>query len=332
MNHPGPTTDPVPLPTVRAVVVTWNGLHLIRPCLDSLLAQDLERGLEVVVVDNASSDGTAEMLAELYPQVEVRVTEENLGFAGGVEVGLAGLSTDYAVLLNNDATFEPDAIRRLVDHLEAPGHERVGAVTAKIVLTEHDADGRTLVNSTGNVLTRAGAATDRDWSALDGSESTDVEVFGFCGGAAALRSTALAEAGGFDASLFLYYEDTDLSWRMRAAGWDIHYVARALARHQHAASSDAASPLFRYYNTRNSLLVFGRHAPLGAVILSHARQTAALLQHSLRRSEPPTLLRARLRALLDVARLLPRTARQRRTTWTGRAALRRTVYRDGLRP
>jgi len=330
VNRPDATAEVAPLPTVRAVVVTWNGLHLIRPCLDSLLAQDLHQGVQVVVVDNASSDGTAEVLAEEYPQVEVRATEENLGFAGGVEVGLAGLDTTYAVLLNNDATVEPDAVRRLVDHLEAPGHERVGAATAKIVLTERDAQGRTLVNSTGNVLTQAGAATDRDWLTADGSESTDVEVFGFCGGAAALRGTTLAEVGGFDASLFLYYEDTDLSWRMRAAGWDIHYVARAVAHHQHAASSDAASPLFRYYNTRNSLLVLGRHAPLGAALLSHARQTAALLRHTVRRSETPALLRARLRALRDVVRHLPQTARQRRTTWAGRAALRRDVFRQGL--
>lgn len=322
--------EETPGPSVRAVVVTWNGAHLIGPCLDSLLAQDLPQGVAVVVVDNASTDGTAELLAERYPQVEVRVTETNLGFAGGVQVGLAALDTTYAVLLNNDATFEPDAVRRLVEHLEAPGNVSVGAATAKILLVEHDDQGQVLVNSTGNVLTRAGAATDRDWLAVDGTESTQAEVFGFCGGAAALRASALAQVGGFDPSLFLYYEDTDLSWRMRAAGWDVHYVASAVAHHQHAASSDASSPLFRFHNTRNSLLVLGRHAPLDAALRSHARQAVALLRHAVRRSEPPALLRARLRALCNVLRRLPQTARQRRTTWAGRAALRRDVYRRGL--
>lgn len=321
---------PASEPTVRAVVVTWNGAHLVRPCLDSLVAQDLPQGLEIVVVDNASTDGTAELLAAHYPQVEVRVTEQNLGFAGGVEVGLAGLDTTYAVLLNNDATVAPDAVRLLVEHLEHPSHRKVGAATAKIVLTEPDPRGRVLVNSTGNILTRAGAATDRDWLAVDGEESSDVEVFGFCGGAAALRAAALGEVGTFDASLFLYYEDTDLSWRLRAGGWGVHYVASALAHHQHAASSDATSPLFRYHNTRNSLLVLGRHAPTTVALRSHARQVAALLRYSVTRSESPALLQARRQALVDVLRRLPQTARQRRATWRGRTALRRTIYRTGL--
>lgn len=329
-QHEPTAVTPAPAPTVRAVVVTWNGAHLIRACLDSLVAQDLPQGVEIVVVDNASTDGTAELLAEHYPQVEVRATEQNLGFAGGVEVGLAGLDTTYAVLLNNDATFAPDAVRLLVEHLEAPGHTSVGAATAKIVLTEPDAQGRVLVNSTGNVLTRAGAATDRDWLAVDGEESSEVDVFGFCGGAAALRASALEEVGTFDGSLFLYYEDTDLSWRLRAGGWDVHYVSSALARHQHAASSDATSPLFRYHNTRNSLLVLGRHAPTTVALLSHARQTAALVRHAVIRSESPALLRARRRALVDVLRRLPQTARQRRATWRGRTALRREIYRAGL--
>ena len=308
--------------TVRAVVVSWNGAHLIGPCLDSLLAQDLQPGaLEIVVVDNASSDGTADFLAENYPSVEVRTTSTNLGFAGGVNVGLTDLTQTYAFLLNNDATVEPDAVRQLVEHLEAPAHARVGAATAQILLTAPDDQGRTLVNSTGNVLTRAGGAADRDWLAVAGTDQPPIAVFGFCGGAAALRAATLQEVGLFDGSLFLYYEDTDLSWRMRAAGWDIHYVAGAVAHHQHAASSDAASPLFRFYNTRNSLLVFGRHAPAAVALRSFARQAAALLRHSLTRDESSALLRARATALLAVVRAVPRTLTLRRTTWSeiGRA-------------
>ena len=317
--------------TVRAIVVSWNGAHLLRPCLDSLLAQDLPPGtLEIMVVDNASTDRTAELLAEHYPDVLVRVTSTNLGFAGGVNVGLTDLTATYAVLLNNDATFEPDAIGRLVEHLDDPANHQVGAATAKILLTEQDAEGRTLVNSTGNVLTRSAAAADRDWLTVAGEEQSPTDVFGFCGGAAALRGSTLSEVGLFDSSLFLYYEDTDLSWRMRAAGWDIHYVSGAVAHHQHAASSDATSPLFRFYNTRNSLLVFGRHAPLQVVVLSFARQCAALMRYTLTRGEQPTLLRARLRALIAVVRAFPQTARLRRAVWRADPSRRRSVYRSGL--
>lgn len=305
---------------VRAVVVSWNGAHLLPACLDSLLAQDLAPGaMEVVVVDNASVDGTLELLSRAYPQVRVVVSDVNLGFAGGVALGLAGLDARYALLLNNDATMEPDAVRRLVEHLDVPAHARVGAATAQILLTEPDDDGRTLVNSTGNVLTRTGAATDRDWLAAAEALEAEQDVFGFCGGAALLRARALDEVGSFDPGLFLYYEDTDLSWRLRAAGWDIHYVPGAVAHHQHAASSDAASPLFRYYNTRNSLIVFTRHAPLLVVVKSFARQVLAWVRYAAGRGEPAPLLNARRRALGDYVRRLPTT-------------LRRAIYRSGLHP
>lgn len=318
---------------VRAVVVNWNGRHLLTRCLDSLLAQDLASGeLEIVLVDNASTDGSVELVETHYPGVRVVQTHTNLGFAGGVNAGLAALEAPFAALLNNDAVFEPDALRRLVEHLERPENARVAAATARILLTEPDSHGRTLVNSTGNVLTRTGGATDRDWLVVAGGDDDDAgpEVFGFCGGAALLRTATLDEVGLFDADLFLYYEDTDLSWRMRAAGWDIHYVAEAVAHHEHAASSDSTSGLFRYYNTRNSLLVLARHAPLGPVLRSALRQTAALVRYSLTRQEEAALLRARRRALVDVARAVPATVRRRRRTWAGRAALRTAVYRSAV--
>ncbi|MBI9114771.1 glycosyltransferase family 2 protein [Sanguibacter suaedae] len=319
-------------PRVRAVVVTWNGAHLVGPCLDSLLAQDLPDGeVEVVVVDNGSTDGTVALLERDYPGVRVLATGRNLGFAGGVEVGLAGLDSPYAVLLNNDATFEPDAVRLLVEHLDRPENAAVGAATARILLTDQDAQGRVLVNSTGNVLTASGAATDRDWLVPADVEHSPVDVFGFCGGAAALRAAALEEVGTFDPDLFLYYEDTDLSWRMRAAGWSVHYVRGAVAHHQHAASSDATSPLFRFYNTRNSLLVVARHAPWPVVVRSSARQVAGLARHTLARSEDRRLLAARARALIAFVRLLPRTLQRRRAVWSGeRRAGRRPVYDVGV--
>lgn len=317
--------------SVRAVVVSWNGVHLLGPCLDSLQAQALgQHTLRIIVVDNASTDGTCEFLAARYPLVEVRVSDVNRGFAGGANIGLADLDEDYALLLNNDATLEPEAVQALVAHLETPANHTVGAATAKILLTEPDADGRTLLNSTGNVLTRSGAATDRNWLTPEGTVHPSTEVFGFCGGAALLRGTTLVEVGIFDDSLFLYYEDTDLSWRMRAAGWDIHYVPAAVAHHQHAASSDSQSPLFRFYNTRNSLLVLGRHAPLAVAARSFLRQAAALARYTLSRGEPAPLLRARRRALMDVVKHLPRTARLRRRIWAGRAAQRRAIYAAGV--
>lgn len=301
--------------------MTWNGVDLLPECLDSLEAQTVRAQLEIVVVDNASVDGTAELLAAKYPDVTVIRSHRNLGFAGGAALGMAGATNDV-VLLNNDAQFAADAIEHLLAALHEPGTERVGATTA-LVLLRDDGGTPTLVNSTGNVLSRTGAGGDRDWLTPLGSQSHDSEVFGFNGGACALRREALDSVGGFDPSLFLYYEDTDLSWRMRSRGWTVRYVERAVAIHRHAASSQADSPLFRYYNTRNSLVVATRHAPATLVIASALRQSMGYVRSGLRDGWRSGGTRARARALRDWAIHLPRVLAERRSLWRGSVVTRR---------
>lgn len=301
--------------TPRAVVVSWNGAHLLPACLDSLAAQTVP--VDVLVVDNASSDGTAELL-EARGVRTVRAPR-NLGFAGGAALGMQG-ATGHVVLLNNDATFAPDAVEQLLEAFDEP---RVGAATAKILLAGTDP---VLVNSTGNVVSGDGRGTDRDFRRPLGTESTDPDVFGFCGGAALLRREMLDDVGGFDPSLFLYYEDTDLSWRLRAAGWSVRYVPTAVAHHLHAASSGTDSPVFRYYNTRNSLIVLTRHAPVLVAGHSFARQSLGLAKAALRAPTADTT-RARARALGAYLLRLPRTLVERRRTWHGAATSRAAVAR-----
>jgi N-acetylglucosaminyl-diphospho-decaprenol L-rhamnosyltransferase len=333
-------------------VVTWQGAHLLPECLDSLLRQDVtDAEVEIVVVDNASTDGTVELLERDYPDVAVVRSRSNVGFAGGLALGTKDFDGDVIVLLNNDAVFKDGAVVRLVDELYRPGNARVAAVTAKILLagryrpttypcaqspdasspweptTPDDPAGVVLVNSTGNIVRADGSGTDRDWLAPAGTESTDPAVFGFCGGAAALRWAAVKSVGGFDPSLFLYYEDTDLSWRLRAHGWDVRYVGDAVACHRHASSSGTTSPTFRYYNTRNSLIVVTRHGPWSMVFLSHGRQLAGWVGACARAGWRAELTRARGRGLRDALARLPRTLHERRQVWAGAPRDRRASLR-----
>lgn len=124
-----------------------------------------------------------------------------------------------------------------------------------------DPSGVELINSTGNVVDACGNGYDRSWLAPAKQEHDSPEVFGICGGACAISAHAWRQLGGMRQDLFMYYEDTDFSYRLRRAGYRVQYVRQAQARHAHAASSDSASEAFTTWNTRNRLRVATRYAP-----------------------------------------------------------------------
>lgn len=124
-----------------------------------------------------------------------------------------------------------------------------------------DPSGVELINSTGNLVDACGNGYDRSWLAPAKQEHDSPEVFGICGGACAISARAWRQLGGMRQDLFMYYEDTDFSYRLRRAGYSVKYVRQAQARHAHAASSDSASAAFTTWNTRNRLRVAARYAP-----------------------------------------------------------------------
>jgi GT2 family glycosyltransferase len=310
-------------PRVTVVVVTWNGAHLLPACLDSLRVQTQPH--RVLVVDNASADGTAELLTARYPEACVVRLDSNTGFAGGAQSGLDATSTPYAAFLNNDAVADPGWLSALIEHLDAD--PSLAAVTSRLLLAE---DGR--VNNAGGALNRWGVGYDRGYGAPDGPPYDEpVDVAAFCGGAAVLRVDDARRVGGFDPTFFLYYEDTDLSWRLGTAGRRIRYVPDAVVHHQHSASTDQASAAFAFYNQRNQLLMLIRNAPASVVVAALLRFFAVTAIGLVRRRSGHTgRLRHRLHVLSAVTRQLPRRVRERRRI--GRAAVvsRRTFCRKWL--
>ena len=124
-----------------------------------------------------------------------------------------------------------------------------------------DPSGVELITSPGHVVDACGNGHDRSWLAPAKQEHDSPEVFGICGGACAISARAWRQLGGMRQDLFMYYEDTDFSYRLRRAGYRVQYVRQAQARHAHAASSDSASAAFTTWNTRNRLRVATRYAP-----------------------------------------------------------------------
>ena len=297
---------------MTVVVVTWNGAHLLDACLTSLRSQTVAH--RVLVVDNASIDGTAELLAR-YPLVDVVRLPTNTGFAGGAQAGLDAATTEYTAFLNNDAEADPgwlSALEKILD--TAPD---VVAVTSKVVLA---GDGR--INNAGGALTAWGSGYDRGYGQPDDEQyARSVDVAAFCGAAAAVRTAEARRVGGFPAEFFLYYEDTDLSWRLGRAGGRIRYVPEAVVRHRHSATSDQASAAFAFYNQRNQLLMLLRNAPWPTI----ARALGRYLGVTVVRAVPPTANgrpyqmqpRHRLRVLRAVAAGAPAALRARRSTNRG---------------
>ncbi|CAN5461256.1 hypothetical protein BH23ACT3_BH23ACT3_21430 [soil metagenome] len=194
--------------------------------------------------------------------------------------------------------------------------------------TVHD-----VINNVGSNLYERGFGGDRGFLELDhGQFDEPADVFAWCGGAVLLSGRYLDEVGLFDERLFLYYEDTDLSWRGRLAGWNYRYVPSSIVRHRHAQSSVAFSPTFRYYTERNRVLVLAKNAPLALVVRSTLGLARRLVLHGGRDLllRPLTLrlpVRAEVahewRVLRDVVTALPGMLRDRRraATVVGRRSL-----------
>lgn len=418
-------------PKATVVVVNWNGERWLRPCLDALARQQASFDFLVWVVDNASSDGSVALMRTEYPSVRVLQNTENRGFAGGNNTALREVTTPYAVLLNNDATPEPDWLERLLAPFDEPGSDRLAAVTSKVVFAprflpltlstrefrpggadprdlgvriasvvvdgedvtsrvlwerltwgpEGEGDGRfwwtrpsgellvplpsdtgpyevtvrwaaettkdvelawdggsatcpvtdelrevsftvpvgtrsvDVVNNVGSIVFTAGYGADRGYQDVDAGQFDEPQdVFALCGCAVAFRTEAGREVGWFDDDFFLYYEDTDLSWRLRAAGWSIRYEPKAVVRHVHSATSVEWSPTFVFHTDRNRLLMLVKNATPWRAVRECARYpltTGSMALRTVRtslraRSRPavrPTLMR--LKVLRSFLRLLP---------------------------
>jgi len=259
---------------LAAIVVNHGRADLLGPCLRSIesAARRASVELELVVVDNASTDGSVELVRRDHPAATLVEMRENIGFGGGVNAGLAASTGDWVLLLNNDATLDPEALRHL---LAAATGRDVGAVAAQMRF----AADRTLVNSAGLGVDVLGIAFDRLLGApADGAEAQEAtEVFGASAGAALYRRAMLDGLGGFDERFFVYLEDVDIAWRARIAGWRTLYEPRALAWHHHAATARHGSP-FKYFHVgRNRVRMLARNADRRHLL----RHGAAMLGYDL---------------------------------------------------
>jgi GT2 family glycosyltransferase len=246
-------------PSVHAVVVNWNGRDLLRACLETLLASRYSN-LEVLVVDNASTDGSRELLAAEFPGVRLVANEENLGYAAGANAGVEAARAHgchYVLLMNNDTEIDPGAVESLVE--AAREHPRAAFVAPMIYY--HDrrdtiwSAGGTINYWTGDI--RHLGIRERDRGQFGGVRQVDYVTA--CAVLAAMGP--LDEVGPMDTGYFMYNEDTDWCVRARERGYAVLVAPRAKVWHKVSMSSGGGLTSYKiYHRFLSTFRFFRRHA------------------------------------------------------------------------
>ncbi len=240
-------------PAISVVVVAYREREVLAECLAACLdaAAAVPGGAELIVVDNG---GLAPFIRERWPDVRLIEPGGNVGFAGGVQRGVAVASGEWVALVNDDARIERDALARLLTAGERD--EQIGSIAAQVRFHSDPA----LINSAGIDVDSLGIATERLAGRPAAEAQNACEVFGVSGCFALYRTAMLDAVGGLDERFFAYLEDVDLAWRARAAGWIAVYEPLAVAYHHGSASSGEGSQRKYFLVGRNRVRLLARNA------------------------------------------------------------------------
>ncbi|MDX1520292.1 MAG: glycosyltransferase family 2 protein [Anaerolineae bacterium] len=214
--------------TVSVVVTNWNGKIWLDDCLRAL-QQQTYRDFEIIFVDDGSTDGSADWVAEHFPTVRLIRQQPHLGFAGANNLGIKAASGKYIAALNNDTRPAETWLEEMVKAVNRPD---IGMVAAQIVIW----DNPDLLDSAGIEVDWAGFGWNRGWQKPVSAAAEAQDVFGPCAAAALYRREMLDEIGLFDENFYAYYEDVDLAWRAQRAGWRCRYAPTARVLHHHSAT------------------------------------------------------------------------------------------------
>lgn len=234
-------------PRVSIVVVNTNERHHLQRLLPSLFAQEYP-DYEVLIVDNVSTDGSLEYVAEHFPQARIIRNSNNLGYAGANNVGFQHATGDFVAVLNPDTRVEPEWLNELINALQQDA--TAGLATPKILLMD-DAE---RINTCGNEITYAGLTVCRGLDQPATSYNKQEVVPAVSGAAFVIRKSLLDEIGGFDEDFFIYYEETDLSLRARLAGYTSLYVPTSIVYHEYAFRFSTRKGFWQERNRYYSLL------------------------------------------------------------------------------
>ncbi len=247
-------------PRVSVVVLNYNGREYLERCLSSLERQTYPNR-EIILADNGSTDGSLEFVRQQFPGVRVIAHGANLGFSRGNNLVIEATDSEYVLTLNSDTEAEPELLTELIAAAEtAPD---VGSCAPKMLLYHPPG----VIDSAGIEVDLAGIGWNCQRGEADTNEHARREVFGPCAGAALYRRAMLEQIGLFDETYFAFYEDVDLAWRARLAGWRCLYVPTAVVYHVHSALWQKQPARKVYLLARNKLLTIAKNYPWPDLLL-----------------------------------------------------------------
>jgi len=289
------------------VIPNWNGAHHLPPCLDALRAQTYP-DIEVIVADNASHDGSQQLLAERYPEVRLVQLPKNRGFTGACNAGMEAATGEYVSLLNNDTEVDPNWVAEVVAAFER--HPEAGLVASKMLLF----DRRDTFHTAGDLYRVDGRLMNRGvWQQDRGQYDQEDYVFSACGGSSAYRRRMLDEIGLLDDDFFFSAEDMDLAWRAQITGYRCVYAPNAVVYHKLSATGGGVTASF--YDGRNMIWILIKDYP-AALWRKHGwkilRAQWSLFWEAVR-AWRGAAARARLRGMAASLLGVPRMYRKRRS-------------------
>lgn len=234
-------------PSVTMQILNYNGIQYLKDCLDSILATDYEN-FEVIVIDNASIDGSPDFIKKNYPQIKLVENEKNYGFAKALNINSHSIRSEYLVFLNNDVKVEPNWLKILISCMEQ--NPKVAAANPKMLFLQN----RKQVNSAGGNCDIYGVGWNRGNGEVDNGQYDKVEEVFYANGAAlVIKKIAWLSVGSFDEDYFLYGEDLDWCWRARLKGFEILYVPEAKIYHHWMGAAGFIVPFLERYWMANLL-------------------------------------------------------------------------------
>lgn len=241
-------------PLVSIVIVNWNAKENLEECLNSLFKISY-KNFEVILVDNGSNDNSVSFVKEKYPQTLIIESKENLGFAGGNNLGLKYCRGKYILFLNNDTIVTYDFLGKLVIFLDK--RIDVGIVQPKILFHRPGTSLHHKINSVGSFFLHSGFLYHLDYGKIDTKQNESYEILSAYGACFLARKKLLDKVGLFDDDYFAYFEETDLCHRVWLSGLKVMIEPAAIIYHKGAKTAEKLPTAFiQYHSFKNRLQTY----------------------------------------------------------------------------